>query len=312
MATKTDAKKALLSVGVSPSTHCGRTVTKDHQIILIGLIPVILASVWHWGIPAARVMALAMVTGVATEALCSHCMKQSVIVRDFSAVVSCLYLAFLMPASAPWWIVMLGAVLCITLGKMAFGGLGANPLNTTLVGWAMLAVSWPELMNPHSALLNTSLVDPLVHLKLFGAAAVADMSVWDMLLGYQIGGLGATQGLLLILGGLWIIARGVVRWEISLGFFAGVLVASLIPYLADSSAYASPLFHLATEWASSPARRVPMLIYGAFAGVMVIVIRMFGIYPDGAPFAILLANLVAPLLDGIRPKPFGMKKGGRV
>ena len=240
-------------------------------------------------------------------------------VDDFSGAVSCLLFAFLLPANAPWWLVMLGAALAIGLGKMAFGGLGANAVNTALVGWAMLYVSWPALMDPNSMQLDTSFIDPLVRLKYFGAGAVSHIDLTDLLLGNQIGGLGASQAGALFIGGSYLAARGTIRWEIALSFFVGVFLTAALYNVIDAERFATPFFHLctgstflggfflATEWARSPGRQIPMMLYGLIGGAMVIIIRVYGIYPDGVPFAILLINLLAPLLDSIHPKPFGAR-----
>ena len=128
--SQTNQQPVLLAVSAPPFWHCGRTVKKASYAMLLALAPAAFMAVWHWGIPAARVMALAMVTGIATEALCQKIMGQDISVDDFSGAVSCLLFAFLLPANAPWWLVMLGAALAIGLGKMAFGGLGANAVNT--------------------------------------------------------------------------------------------------------------------------------------------------------------------------------------
>ena len=244
---------------------------------------------------------------------------QDISVDDFSGAVSCLLFAFLLPANAPWWLVMLGAALAIGLGKMAFGGLGANAVNTALVGWAMLYVSWPALMDPNSMQLDTSFIDPLVRLKYFGAGAVSHIGLTDLLLGNQIGGLGASQAGALFIGGSYLAARGTIRWEIALSFFVGVFLTAALYNVIDAERFATPFFHLctgstflggfflATEWASSPGRQIPMMLYGLIGGAMVIIIRVYGIYPDGVPFAILLINLLAPLLDSIHPKPFGAR-----
>ena len=183
--SQTNQQPVLLAVSAPPFWHCGRTVKKASYAMLLALAPAAFMAVWHWGIPAARVMALAMVTGIATEALCQKIMGQDISVDDFSGAVSCLLFAFLLPANAPWWLVMLGAALAIGLGKMAFGGLGANAVNTALVGWAMLYVSWPALMDPNSMQLDTSFIDPLVRLKYFGAGAVSHIGLTDLLLGNQ-------------------------------------------------------------------------------------------------------------------------------
>ena len=309
----------LLAVSAPPFWHCGRTVKKASYAMLLALAPAAFMAVWHWGIPAARVMALAMVTGIATEALCQKIMGQDISVDDFSGAVSCLLFAFLLPANAPWWLVMLGAALAIGLGKMAFGGLGANAVNTALVGWAMLYVSWPALMDPNSMQLDTSFIDPLVRLKYFGAGAVSHIGLTDLLLGNQIGGLGASQAGALFIGGSYLAARGTIRWEIALSFFVGVFLTAALYNVIDAERFATPFFHLctgstflggfflATEWASSPGQQIPMMLSGLIGGAMVIIIRVYGTYPDGVPFAILLINLLAPLLDSIHPKPFGAR-----
>ncbi len=315
----TNTSTGLLSVSAPPFWHCGRTVRRINYQTLIALIPVVGMAIWHWGLPAARVMALAVVAGVVVEALCQYIMKRDISIDDFSAVISCLLFSFLLPAAAPWWIVVLGAGLCISLGKMSFGGLGANPVNAALVGWALLFVSWPVLMDPNAMQLSTTYVDPLVQLKYFGAETAEQIPIIDLLFGIQIGGLGAAQALGLFVGGSYLAIRGAIRWEIALSFFVGVLGVGTIFHAIDPVLYAAPVFHLltgstllggfflATEWASSPNRQIPMIIYGLLGGAMVIIIRVYGIYTDGVPFAILLINLLSPLLDSIKPKPFGGK-----
>lgn len=287
--------------------------------MFLALLPAAIMAIMQWGMPAARVMALAIGTGVVVEYLCSRIMHNSLEIDDFSTVVSSLLFAFLLPANAPWWLVVFGATLCISLGKMAFGGLGANPVNTALVGWAMLSVSWPTFMDPNAMQLSTDLVDPLIRLKFFGASAVSDTNLLDLVMGKQIGALGAAQAGALFLGGSYLAARGIIRWEIVASFIVGVLTVAAAFYMVDPDQYATPQFHLltgstllcafflATEWATSPARQVPMVIYGLVGGALVIIIRTFGIYPDGAPFAILLINWLSPLLESIHPKPFGVK-----
>ena len=264
-------------------------------------------------------MALAVSTGVVVEAVCQKLMGRELSIDDFSAVVSSLLFSFLLPAASPWWLVMLGSALCIALGKMAFGGLGSNPLNTSIVGWALLFVSWPVLLDPNATQLSTAFIDPLVRLKYYGASDVSDIPLWDLLCGKQIGGLGASQTLALFIGGSYLAARGIIRWEIVLSFFVGVCAVAALFNVMDPQAYATPLFHLctgstilggfflATEPASSPDRQIPMMLYGFIGGALVIIIRQFGVYTDGVPFAILLINLLTPQLELIRPRPFGGK-----
>ena len=313
------ATSVLLAMSAPPYWHCGRTIRQTSFYMLAGLAPAVIMAVWNWGLPAARVMALCVATAVLTEALCQKAMGRELSVDDFTAVNSGLLLAFLLPAAAPWWLVMLGAFIAMTLGKMAFGGLGANPVNTPLVGWAVLFVSFPLFMDPNAMQLATDYMDPLIRLKYFGAAAADAIPFTDLLLGGQINGLGAGQVGALFLGGSFLAARGIIRWQISLGFFLGVAGPAALYYMLDPALNASPFFHLctgsvmlggffpATESANAPARPLPMFIYGLLGGALTIVIRKYGVYVDGTPFAILLVNLLTPFLDLIRPKPFGAR-----
>ena len=236
---------------------------------------------------------------------------------NYSALVVGVLFAFLLPATAPWWLVVVGAAVSMILGSMVFGGLGGNPLNPAIVGWAVLSISWPDLVDINGTLLRWDLVYPVAELKYFGVEAVKNLSLTDMLLGVKLGGLGAAQVLALIAGGLYLIARGLLRLYIPLSFLAGVFLTALIYYLIDPAVYASPVFHLLAgsvilaafflmpETSSSPTGRTAMILYGLVGGALVVIIRTYGIYPDGVPFAVLLANLLTPLLDLIQPKPFG-------
>jgi len=157
----------------------------------------------------------------------------------------------------------------------------------------------------------------LQELKYFGLDNVQTMDLPSLLFGNQLGGLGEVHVLALLAGAAFLLIRRHIRWEIPTGFITGLLTTAFIYQLIDPAAYAPPLFHLlaggaifgafflATDAASSPVGCIPSILYGLMAGAMVIVIRVYGIYPDGVPFAVLLANLFTPLLDRIRPKPFG-------
>jgi electron transport complex protein RnfD len=287
---------------------------------LAALLPAVIGAVWTWGLPAVRVMSLCVAVAVLTEAACQKLMGRELAIDDYTAVCSGLLLSFMLPADAPWWIAVMAPLIAISLGKMAFGGLGANPVNTSVVGWAVLFVSFPLFMEPNAVQLNAaSMVDPLVRLKFFGWADAGSIPLQDLLLGQQINGLGAGQVGALFLGGSLLAARGIIRWQIALGFFAGVAGLAALFCMSSPATDASPLFHLCTgsvmlggfflitDPANAPSRPLPMFLYGLLGGALVMTIRKYGIYLDGVPFAILLANLVAPLLDSIRPKPFGVR-----
>ena len=153
-----------------PYWHCGRTVRRQSLMTLAALLPAVIGAVWTWGLPAVRVMSLCVAVAVLTEAACQKLMGRE-LVSTTTAVCSGLLLSFMLPADAPWWIAVMAPLIAISLGKMAFGGLGANPVNTSVVGWAVLFVSFPLFMEPNAVQLNAaSMVDPLVRLKFFGWA----------------------------------------------------------------------------------------------------------------------------------------------
>ncbi len=306
----------MLSVSSPPFWHCGQTITTHMRDILIALIPVAVFAVITWGLPALRVMALSIFVCVITEAVAQRMMNRQVVIDNWSAVLTGLLFAFLMPADSVYWVVALGAFLSIVFGKLLFGDLGSSPVCAPVVGYLLCSLSFPTYTDANMVQLATFYVDPLVQLKAFGADAASDLSYFSLLFGKQISGLGTGQGFFLIAGGVYLCYRGLIPWEISLSFILGIFFTSLIFFMADSSTYASPFFHLftgstllgafflSTDMSSSPNKQINMLIYGAVAGIMVILIRVFGVYTDGVPFAILLCNMIAmPLLEGRKQKP---------
>ncbi|MCJ2164056.1 MULTISPECIES: RnfABCDGE type electron transport complex subunit D [unclassified Pseudodesulfovibrio] len=307
----------ILTVAVPPHVHCGRSIRRYMLDTVTALLPAVIMAVAVFGLDALRVMALSCAVAVATEALCNKLTKREQSVDDFSGLLTGLLFAFLLPASAPWWLVAIGAFFSITFGKMIFGGLGANPLSSPLIGWAICRISWADVMDTNATMLMSDMAAPLQQLKYFGLNAIGSINYSDLLLGHQLGGLGEIHGAALLIGGAYLLLRRHITWEIPTGFIAGLLLTAWIYQLIDPAAYAPPLFHLlaggaifgafflATDAASTPVGRIPSILFGLITGTMVIIIRVYGIYPDGVPFAILLANLFTPLLDRIRPKPFG-------
>ncbi len=315
--------KPLLTVAAPPHWHCGRTVAGLFWNRALALAPVAAMAVWNFGLPAARVMALACVTAVAVQAACDRMAGRELRIDDASALVTGLTLACLLPASAPWWLAVMGAAAAMALGREIFGGPGGNPLVPACVGWAVCRLSWPDLMNVDYALLNSPYVSPLSDLMYFGAAEVAKLPLWDLVMGRQLGGLGAVQVLGVLVGGAWLLCRDVIRVYIPAGFVAGVFVTAWLFFATDPDFYAQPVFHLlaggtlfgafflAPECGPAPVGRSAMFLYGLVGGALVMVIRSFGSYPDATVFAVLLANLLTPALDRIRPRAFGKSPGRR-
>lgn len=309
----------VLTVSAPPFAHAGSSVHSLMLTSIAALAPAaVMAAVTH-GLPGVRVMALCGVVAVLAEALCERLMGRRSSVDDFHGLYVGFVLAFLLPAAAPWWLATMGAASSIVLGKMIFGGLGGSPLSPALVGWAVCSLSWPEAMDAEFSMLASELTSPLHQLKFFGPEAVAGIAPLQLMAGHQLGGLGASQVWAVLAGGLLLLVLGRVRWEIPLGFLAGLAVTTGVYWLSDPVAYASPIFHLlagsavfvaffaATDEPSTPSRTLSMLLFGLLAGALTAIIRIYGIYPDGAPFAVLLANLFTPMLARIRPKPFGAR-----
>ena len=310
-----------LVVAHAPFWHDGSKISTKNYHIMIAALPAVLLGISHYGAPALAVIAFAMACAMIWEAIMNIALGKPFSIGDGSAAVTGLLLGMLMPATAPWWLIALGTFIAIIVGKQIFGGIGFNPLNPPLLALATLVISFKPIFDFNEALrhydLGFVMTYPLADLKYFGTGAIAKFSLGDLFMGRQAGAIGSTCSWGLILGGLYLMLRGYMRWEISLSFLAGVFITALLFNLSDSAKYAGPFFHLFTgytliaafflvpEDSSSPANFIPMLIFGALAGLMTVLIRNIGIYVDGVPFSILLMNLANPLLDKIRPKAIG-------
>ncbi|MFQ5486521.1 MAG: RnfABCDGE type electron transport complex subunit D, partial [Desulfobacterales bacterium] len=271
--------------------------------------------------PAFSVSSLSVSSAIIWELLFNRLTKRKISIGDGSAALTGLLFAMLLPATSPWWLVITGTFVAILIGKQIYGGIGGNPFNPTLVAVAILMLSWKDLFDFNERLVNFdfdfTVVYPLAALKQIGVSAVKSFNAGDLLIGKQTGAIGTTFGLGLIAGGIYLIARRIARWEISLSFLAGVAITALIFNLANPTRFAGPVFHLltgytlvgafflATEDSSSPVNFVAMLLYGAAGGTLTVLIRNIGAHIDGVVFAILIINILNPILDKIRPKAMG-------
>ncbi len=310
-----------LIVSHAPFWHNGSNVTERSTAAMLAALPAVACGILQYGIPAIAVVCFSISTAMIWEFLMNRAMKRPVTIGDGNAALIGLLLAMLLPATAPWWVVLTGTFIAIVIGKQIFGGIGANPFNPVVVALAIMGVSWKELLDFDIALaqydFGYSMLYPLTTLKAFGPASIEHFGYLDLLFGRQAGGLGATFGIGIIAGGIYLLVRGFIRWEISLSFIAGIVVTAMLFYLSNPVTYAPPLFHLltgytligafflATENASSPVNPVPMLLYGASGGFLTVMIRNIGNFDDGVILAILIVNAINPLLDKIRPKAIG-------
>ncbi|WP_319780704.1 RnfABCDGE type electron transport complex subunit D [Maridesulfovibrio sp.] len=308
-----------LTVSPAPHWRSKRTVEKMMQYHLLALVPALLMAFNMFGLPALATVGLAGAVAVITEAVCLRMQERDVNVDNFSALYEGIIFAFLLPAGAAWWMVVCGAAITIVLGRTVFGGFGSNPICAPLIGWAFCRLSWPAAMDIDANLAHFMINAPLDQLKHFGLDTLVQFSYTDLFLGRQLGGLGASQIIAVLAGGVFLVATKWVRVFIPVSFLVGVAATATIFWVIDPEVYANPLFHLLTgsvmfgafflapDVSSSPVGIIPQVLFGLIAGAMVIIIRVYGIYPDGVPFAIMVANLLTPLLDRVRPKPFGGK-----
>jgi len=308
-----------LTVSPPPYWRSGRTIKTMMWAHLIALAPAAVMAVVMYGMRAASVMGLAGSAAVLTDALCLKLQRRDVDVDSFTAFYAGILFAFLLPATAPWWLVAVGGIVTVALGRTVFGGFGCNPVCAPLVAWAVCRLSWPAAMDIDLNLAHFAMNSPVDQLMYFGVDRLYQFNLFDMLLGHQLGGLGASQVLALIIGGVFLLAMGWIRVFIPAGFLIGVAGTATIFWLIDPTVYAEPLFHLvagstvfgafflATDAASSPVGKLPQTVFGLIAGALVILIRTYGAYPDGVPFAIMVANLLSPLLERLRPNFFGVK-----
>jgi electron transport complex protein RnfD len=308
-------------VSHAPFWHYGSNINERSYHTIFAALPAVLLGVFQYGLPALAVVALSISTSILWEWAFSAVTKRPNTVGDGNAALIGLLLAMLIPATTPWWAVITATFIAIVICKQIFGGIGGNSFNPVVLALAILILSWKDIFYFDSALvdydLRFTMYHPLVALKAFGTSAISDFSIVDLLIGRQVGGIGSTFGLGLIVGGIYLILRGFIRWEISVSFLVGILVSASLFHFADPTRFAGPIFHLltgytligafflATEDSSSPVNFIPMLIYGAVGGIVTVIIRSIGAYADGVVYAILVINMVNPLLDKIRPKALG-------
>ncbi len=307
----------------APFWHNGDTITSINRNIIFGALPAALAGVFLYGIPAVRVLALSVSSAMLWELLANRLSRRPPTVGDGDAALIGLLLGMMLPATMPWYGVLAGTFVAIIVGKQIYGGLGCNPLNPVLVAFAILTLSWKTMLDYDSALVGYEVsfnpLYPLLAVKSFGPKILAKYDMWGWLVGRQLGAIGTSFGIFILAGGIYLLLRGIIRWEIAISFLVGIFLTALIFSMANPAKYAGPLFHilagfslfgaffLATENSSSPANFLPMILYGLGAGAMTVLIRNIGAFSEGVVFAILLMNVASPLLDKIKPRALGRR-----
>ena len=311
------------AVTSSPHLRDKATSQRIMQEVCLALAPAGIAGIILYGFNAALLIAICVATCVLSEFLWQKATRQTVTISDWSAVVTGLLLAYNLPATAPWWIAVIGSILAIILVKQLFGGIGSNFMNPALTARAILFISWSGIMgsypqaNPFQFMADA--VSGATPLATLNTGSVEGIKLLDLLLGNQGGVLGETCAIAIILGGLYLILRGIVDWRIPVSFIATVFLCFLIKDGAEVALYellAGGLmlgaFFMATDYATRPIHRTGRVIFGIGCGFFLFIIRAFANYPEGCSFAILFMNVATPMIDRFTmPRPFGeVKKHG--
>lgn len=334
-------------VSSSPHITDRESIPRIMYTVSLTLLPAAGFAVWLYGWRALLIMLLSMAACVATEAAAQKLMRRPVTISDGSALLTGLLLAFNVSAQVPLWLPVVGGVFAIAVGKQVFGGLGYNPMNPALLGRAFLLASWPTHMTVFSGAVprgstvsGIDVITSATPLNVFKQAkevlanapsyplekvnqaheAIGQLydSIEKLFLG-QIGGcIGETSALLLLLGGLWLLYKRYIGWEIPASYIGSVALLAWIFGGTEGLFSGNILFHvfagglmlgafyMATDMVTTPITRNGRLIFGLGCGIITMVIRLVGGYPEGVSYSILLMNLLVPMIDrSVRPKVFG-------
>ena len=308
----------------SPHIHGGESTRRIMGDVVLALLPALAVSTYILGMRVLYITAVAVLSCVAFEYLINRLfLKRKSTICDLSAVVTGLLLAFNLPVGIPWWIVVIGALVAIGIGKMTFGGLGCNPFNPALTGRIFLLIAYPVQMTDWTtgvpdALSGSTL---LADVK-YDTSLLAEVDFLQMLGGHMNGSMGEIGALALILGGIYLLWRRVITWHIPVAVLGTMAVFAALVGLGKGGelVYQLPLFHIlaggallgaiymATDYSTSPMTHKGMIIYGVGIGLLTMIIRFWGAYPEGMSFAIFIMNAATPIINKYcRPTRFGTK-----
>ena len=319
-----------LHITTSPHVHCGDTIERNMRWVIIALMPALIASFFVFGLGSLIVTATSVLSCLFFEWFITRVFfKKPSTLADGSAIITGILLAFNLPSNMPLYMIVIGALVAIGIGKMAFGGLGNNPFNPALVGRVFLLISFPAKMTswpvPQQLGVYADAVTGATPLNLIGQIAGGNTAAIDQLpalkelfLGTIGGCIGEVSALALLIGLIILLWRKVITWHIPVTILATVAVLTGIMWLINPVLYVNPLYHLcsgglmlgaifmATDYVTSPMTPKGMVWYGIGIGFLTVIIRYFGSYPEGMSFAILLMNAVTPLINNwCKPKRFG-------
>lgn len=333
-----------LSIESSPHITSGDSVDAIMRNVVYALLPICVYAVYVFGLGVLLILVTAVVTCVLTEYWLHRSASHTTTVKDWSAVVTGLLFALTLPPNLPLWMVAVGGVVAIGMGKFLFGGLGANGFNPALVGRAFLQAAFPVAMTQwlpvflperFSVVPTSVLALPFAAPTYDGITSATPLSLFkfehqptavaDLFLGLSSGSLGETCSLLILLGGAWLVLRKIINWRIPASIFCTVGVLSAVLSQYDPSRFPSPLFmmfsgglalgavFMATDMVASPMTNLGVAVYGILIGILVVVIRLWAGMPEGVMYAILLSNAAAPHIDRLtQPRVFGQQSPPKV
>lgn len=324
----------LFNISPSPHTHGEETTRKLMFGVVIALMPALFTSVFYFGVGAVIVTVTSIISCVLFEYLFQRfVLKKPVSITDGSAVVTGLLLAFNLPSNIPVILIILGSFVAIGVAKMTFGGLGNNPFNPALVGRVFMLISFPVQMTswPIPSGISARYTDaitgatPLAVIKegLKNGESLSQLmekvpTTIQMFLGKMGGSMGEVASMALLIGFLYLLYKKIITWHIPVSVIGSVAVFTAILWLINPESNASPVFHIlsgglllgaifmATDYVTSPMNHKAMIIYGCGIGILTVVIRVWGAYPEGVSFAILIMNAFVPLMNAyLKPRRFG-------
>jgi len=306
-----------LTVSSSPHIFARQDTSSIMRDVLIALMPAAAFGVYLFGLRALALLCISTAAAILTEYIILKLFKRPGSITDLSAAVTGLLLGMNLPPTAPWWIAAAGGVFAIAIVKQPFGGLGSNFMNPALAARGFLVASWPVIMTagfvaPH-AVDAVSSATPMMLLK----AGQLDIqsNLWNMAWGNVGGCIGETSAIALLIGGIYLLVRRIIRWHIPLSYIATVFVMSLLlggfdvmlslAHVLGGGLMLGAIF-MATDYSTSPVTPRGQLMMGIGCGILTVVIRMYGGYPEGVSYSILLMNIVVPLFDRFtKPRIYG-------
>jgi Na+-translocating ferredoxin:NAD+ oxidoreductase subunit D len=305
-----------LSVSFRPFRYSGLRFSHTNAIMVLLLLPAFVHGITLYGEFAVRVVALSIVFSMLADVACEKLFGRPTRIADGSTILTGMLLGMILPPLTPWWLLLFTAGTSIFLGKQLFGGAGGSPFNAVCIGWAVVMVSWPELVNPTygsvSFDLPFSTAYPLAEVRRLGADAFESFSIGSLFLGKQTGCIGSGSPVLLLAGGIAGVLLGIIPWIIPFSFIAVLMACTALASAAGLSV-AGWQFHLVTGFSmigafflaadvsSRPVSYKVMVWYGAATGALTLVFRLWSVFPEGLPFALLIVNCTVPLLDRGKP-----------